>query len=142
MSRRVPLWAVLAIVGVLACGVVIGVAVDRAWLHRRGPGMMGRRGGPSMGPPSAEQREMMRTRLARELSLSPEQSARIDTIMTRQFKAMEEITGPIRPRMDSLFASTRAAIDSVLTPDQREKRAKLSRERGGFRRGFGRPPSP
>jgi Spy/CpxP family protein refolding chaperone len=94
-----------------------------------------------MGPPSAGQREMMRARLARELSLNPEQSARIDTIMTRQFAAMEAITGPLRPRMDSLYASTRAAIDSVLTPEQREKRSRMFRERGASRRGSFGPPS-
>jgi Spy/CpxP family protein refolding chaperone len=144
MTSRVPLWAMVAVVGLIGCGVAIGIAVDRAWLHRRGPGsgMMGRRGGPPMGPPSAEQRDMMRRRLSRELSLTPEQSARIDTIMTRQFTAMESITGPIRPRMDSLFSATRAALDSVLTPEQREKRARMSRGRGSYGRGSFGPPSP
>jgi Spy/CpxP family protein refolding chaperone len=142
VTTRVPWWAVFVTVGLLGCGVAIGVAVDRAWLHRGfrgGSGMMGRRG--PMGPPTPEQRQMMRARLARELSLSPVQAARIDTILTREYRVMESITAPLRPRMDSLYSATRSAIDSVLTPEQRTKRAQLFRSRGGFdRRSFRGPP--
>jgi hypothetical protein len=43
--------------------------------------------------------------------------------------------------MDSLYSATRSAIDSVLTPEQRTKRAQLFRSRGGFdRRSFRGPP--
>jgi hypothetical protein len=75
------------------------------------------------------------------LSLSPVQAARIDTILTREYRVMESITAPLRPRMDSLYSATRSAIDSVLTPEQRTKRAQLFRSRGGFdRRSFRGPP--
>ncbi|MCU0634907.1 MAG: hypothetical protein MUE41_08545 [Gemmatimonadaceae bacterium] len=141
---RMPAWVPLVLVAMLVCGAALGVAADRALLHRSGrlgSGMMD--GGPmrrgSMGPPSEERRRGMRERLARALELTPVQADRIDSIMARQFRALEPLYATMQPQLDSVFASTRAALDSVLTPAQREKRDRLFRERGG-RGGRGRVP--
>ncbi|MCU0646476.1 MAG: hypothetical protein MUF00_00660 [Gemmatimonadaceae bacterium] len=130
-----PAWVPLVLVAMLVCGGAIGVAVDRTLLHRGwrdGRGMMSgpMRRGP-MGPPSAGRRAEMRERIARELGLTPEQQGKVDAILERQFTTLEATYATVRPRLDSIFESTREALDSVLTPAQRETRDRLFRQRGG-----------
>jgi Spy/CpxP family protein refolding chaperone len=139
MTVRSVWWAALALLGVLCSGIVLGVAADRLWLHRgardgRGP-MMSRGPGFMRGPPTPEQRRAVSARIRRELSLTPEQSTQVDAVLTRQFDALEALHREVQPRFDSVFRSSRAAIDSVLTPEQRATREKLFRERWRGRRG-------
>ncbi|HEY9228423.1 MAG TPA: hypothetical protein VIP11_17330 [Gemmatimonadaceae bacterium] len=82
------------------------------------------------GPPG-EMRQQMRDRMARELSLTPEQQHRIDWLTARNFAALEDTRRAFQPRMDSLIHSLRASMDSVLTPAQRAKLDSL-RERDAF----------
>jgi len=93
-----------------------------------------------------DMRQRMRDRMARELSLSPEQQARIDTLTARNFRALEESRRTFEPRMDSLIRTLRASMDSVLTPAQRLTLDSL-RARGTFGPpvgpfGRGAPPLP
>lgn len=135
--------AVIVIALVFLAGLLIGIAGDRLWLTRhwgRGgspgggfaggprdgpggpPGMM--RGGfpPGMSPEhAAERRREVVKRLTRELDLSEAQQHAVDSIMASnegEFRALEQ---EIRPRMRSFLERTRAQIDSVLTPGQRER---------------------
>ena len=135
--------ALLTFVSLAALGV--GIAVDRLVLQshrvdeRRTSGSRGG-GRPPFGPPGRESRGM-RERFARELDLSPQQAARIDSIMEQQMADFRRLRDEMQPRFDSLLAKAQLRIDSLLTPAQRE-RLKLLREREVFgpRGGFGPPP--
>ncbi len=134
--------AALVLVLVLLAGLLIGIAADRLWLTRhwgsrpprgmgfgegrgpRGPGGPGMRGGfpgPMSPERAAERRKEMVRRLTRELDLTTGQQQSIDSIMAgneAEFAAMER---EMRPRMRAFLLRTRGQIDSVLTPEQREK---------------------
>lgn len=128
------LMATLVLVAVLMAGAAAGVVVDRMFLLRRGPRSGGR---PPMGemrgrggPPSPEARKRFSDRLAKELGLTPEQQVKVDTIMTRQFEGMRRASATVQPTIDSLVRAAQASMDSVLTPEQRDKvKAMRSRPR-------------
>ena len=125
------LMASAVLVAVLIAGGAAGVLIDRMFLLRPGGrygnrppmGDMGRRGGP----PSGEGRRRFSDRIAKELGLTPEQQVKVDTIMTRQFEGMRKASASVQPRIDSLVLAAQASMDSVLTPEQREK-VKLLRQ--------------
>jgi Spy/CpxP family protein refolding chaperone len=141
--------ALLAFVALAGLGV--GVALDRTALRpeREGAGdhrpFSGGRDRPPFdgrgGPPSrGREPRGMRDRFAHELDLSPQQSARIDSIMMQQTADFRRIRDEVQPRFDSLLAKAQARIDSVLTSAQREKLKKLrDLEVFGPRGGFGPP---
>jgi Spy/CpxP family protein refolding chaperone len=135
-SRRPPpgpLMAVLVLLLVAIIGGVAGVALDRLVLlpHMfRGPGFG--HGHEPGGPPRDRE---FRARFARDLALSPEQQARIDSIMDRQGRELRAVRGQVQPTVDSIIARTRRQIDSVLTPEQRKKAEEI-------RRKHPRPPGP
>jgi Spy/CpxP family protein refolding chaperone len=118
----------LVVLVALLTGVVLGVVLGRTmgppWGRGHG-GFGGRPGGPgfSWGPrgPSAEDRRAMRQRFDHELNLTPAQSARVDSIMKRRMAAFDSLRQEMQPRMRRMMDSTRAQIDSVLTPEQRTK---------------------
>ncbi len=137
--------AAIVLALVLLAGLLIGIAADRLWLTRhwgrggrpgigfadgpRGgpgrpggpPGMM-RGGFPAMSPEhAAERRREVVKRLTRELDLSEAQQHAVDSIMAAnegEFRALEQ---EMRPRMRAFLEKSRAQIDSVLTPAQRER---------------------
>ena len=130
-SRHLPArtLALAAVIAALLIGVLVGVALDRAVLrHRwwaRGP----------FGPPPAGFMmggpRRLNDRIARELDLTPTQRTRIDSIMARRIRDIEQVRQEVRPRMRQIFAETRAGIDSVLTPAQRERMHALFRRHCG-----------
>lgn len=138
--RGQRLVAALVVALALITGLVLGVAVDHGILLRnRGPfgghpafGMRlgGRRGG---GPP-----ERMRQRLATELGLSASQMTQIDSIMSQEMARRRALDDSMSARMRIFMDSTRAAVDRVLTPDQRQKLAALRAHRDSAR--GSRPP--
>lgn len=147
-------WVAAAVMlAVALAGGAAGVVFDRAVLvPRNAPA---RRGGPpsgfvrgDRGAPSADARKRFSDRMALELSLTPEQQVKVDTIMTRQFAGMEQAREKVRPVIDSLTRAAQASMDSVLTPEQRTKVAEMrSRPQGrggpggrGGRDGRGGPP--
>lgn len=76
-------------------------------------------------------------RFADELGLTQEQRARIDPILEDARERMSELFEPVRPSYRALVDSTRARIETILTPEQvAEYRRLLDREYG---RGHGRP---
>ncbi len=138
--------AAIVLALVLLAGLLIGVAGDRLWLTRHWGGRPGR-GGPGAdftdgprrgpgGPPgifrggmpremspefAAERRHAMVHQLTRELDLTAPQQKAIDSIVAgneAEFQALEQ---EMRPRMKAFLQRTRGQIDSVLTPEQREK---------------------
>jgi Spy/CpxP family protein refolding chaperone len=137
--RSQRLIAALVVALALVTGVVLGVGVDRGILLRnRGPyggrpgfTMRGRRGGPP---------ERMRQRFATELGLSASQMTQIDSIMSQQVTRRRALDDSIGARMRVFMDSTRAAVDRILTPEQRQKLAVLRAHRDSAR--GPRPPPP
>lgn len=128
------------VVGVtLVAGILIGIGLDRAFFVHHVRSVLGsRRFNPPFNiggrGPNAAARQAMRDRFAHDLQLTADQQARIDTIMRRRMAAFDSIQQDSRPRVRALIAATRAQIDSVLTPEQRERYHTLARRRG---RAFG-----
>jgi Spy/CpxP family protein refolding chaperone len=122
-ARKAPGGPVLAVVVILIAilaGGMAGVAADRLILlphMHRGAWHGDFRGGPG-GPPRDRE---FRDRIARELGLAPEQKTRIDSIMDRRGRELRAVRGQVQPQLDSIVTRTRRAIDSVLTPEQRQK---------------------
>ena len=136
-SSRAALAAAAA--AVLLIGALLGVALDRVALRaHRGPHG---RFGPGHGWAGREPGRLD-DRIARELNLTAAQRSRIDSILARRIREMEQVRQEVRPRMAQIFAQTRAEIDSVLTPPQRERMHALfpPRGRGGPPGDAGPPP--
>ena len=137
--------AAIVLALVLLAGFLIGVATDRLWLTRHWGGRGGR-GGPGSfadgprrgpgGPPgifrggmpralspefAAERRRGIVQSLTRELDLTAAQQKAIDSIMAGNEAEFQVLEQQMRPRMRAFLARTRGQIDSVLTPEQREK---------------------
>jgi Spy/CpxP family protein refolding chaperone len=117
-----PLLALLVVVIAVLAGAVAGVAVDRLFLlpHPHRDAWHGG-GGPHGGPGGPPRDREFRNRFARELGLSDQQRIRIDSIMDRQGREMRTVRQRVQPQVDSIVTRTRAALDSVLTPEQRKK---------------------
>lgn len=121
--------AIVVLIVIAVAGAAAGVAADRYVLIPRGIGhtsWVGHRISHRM--PNASKRKAMQDRLARLLGLTPAQRTRVDSIMTNSYTATRSAHESIRPRVDSIFAQTRRAIDSALTPTQRAKLEQLRRD--------------
>jgi hypothetical protein len=117
LSREVAFGLVLLLVGL--AGVMVGVAIERLILYRHYGAEVVREG-----PGSGAARQ-----LPRELGLSPAQQVQVDSILARQMAAYDSLRNEYQPRVRALMLGTRAAIDSILTPAQRERRRAMSRGR-------------
>jgi Spy/CpxP family protein refolding chaperone len=136
-----PWIAALVILLAGLSGGIAGVAVDRLLLlphlFHGGPGERHGRGGPPGGDFSE--------RFARELGLTSDQKARVDSIMDREMRGVREVRAAVQPRLDSIIARTRREMDAVLTPEQRKKAEEMRRRhppRPGPRDGPPSGPSP
>lgn len=135
--------AAALICSVAFAGLAGGVLLDRTLLAPRaavaeppagaGPGIVGD-GAP--GPRVLRLRPS--DRFSEELDLTPLQRARFDSLMERRMQALRALHEATRPRMDSLLETTRAEIDAMLTPEQRQK---LRAMREQVRRGMPGPGS-
>jgi Spy/CpxP family protein refolding chaperone len=120
----------------LVVGGLAGVVVDRSVLipHRIGRPPHGNR-------PFWPSGQMSQDRFVRDLNLTPAQRARFDSIMSRQVARFRSTRERIQPAMDSIVAETRAELDSLLTPAQRDQlRGMRDRNAFGFPFASGRPP--
>jgi Spy/CpxP family protein refolding chaperone len=143
-ARGQRLVAALVVALALVTGLVLGVAVDRrVLLHRSGAfggrAEFGVHEGPRRGGPPPER---MRQRFAADLGLTSAQMAQVDSIMSRQMAERRTLEDTMGARIRVLMDSTRAAVDRVLTPEQRQKFAALRAHRDSARgagrgRGFG-----
>lgn len=138
MSGRGTAAVVLALC--VSVGVIGGVVLDRVLLipHHIGRNPRSPRGSRSLWPAS---QETSRDRLARELALTDAQRVQFDSVLSRQTSRFRATREQIQPQMDSIFEQTRAQIDSILTPAQREQ-LKTIRDRNvfGFPPGLGPRP--
>jgi Spy/CpxP family protein refolding chaperone len=126
-SSRTRVALLLAITFV--AGLAAGVAADRQILAERGTD------GAKQGQEDHRRDRRVRgstiERFADELGLTGEQRAQIDPILEDTRERMDELFEPVRPQYRDLVDSTRARIESVLTPEQvTEYRRLLEREYG------------
>lgn len=115
MSRsKTTVVAVLIVVLTFLAGFAVGMFTDHLLIlwHRRHPV-----------PPFAT--SAMAQRLDRHLDLSDEQRAKIEEILDRRHERMNSIWASVRPRVRAEVEQTNAEIESVLTPEQRAKFAKM-----------------
>jgi Spy/CpxP family protein refolding chaperone len=117
------LFAAIVLLLVGGAGIAIGVAVDRLVLYRHYGAAW------TMEAPSSGAGQAIARQLARELDLTPAQQAKVDSIIARQMVAYDSLRREYQPRVQALMLATRAAIDSILTPPQRERLRAMSRTR-------------
>lgn len=128
---RMRLLAVATLLVTFLAGTLVGAAVESA---RGGdpddaprPGMHdGRRGRPDIfeagGP------------LDERLGLTPQQRDTIRRIVERDRAKADSLFREMRPRLRARYDSTSAAIEAVLTPEQREEFRRFREERRAERR--------
>jgi Spy/CpxP family protein refolding chaperone len=124
-----PLLAALVLLLAAVVGGVAGVVLDR---HVLLPRMFHGDHFPGHRPPRDRE---FRSRFARDLGLSPDQQVRIDSIMDREARELRLLRGRIQPQLNSIIGRTRHQMDSVLTPEQRQRAEEI-------RRRHPRPPGP
>jgi Spy/CpxP family protein refolding chaperone len=112
----------LAVLGVFVVGVAIGIVGTHLFYAQ----MMRRPSGPPgfMGRPFVE-------RLESRLDLTADQRREIDEILRRSREEGENLRHEMQPRLRSLFDSTEAEIEAVLTPEQQEKFRQLRETQRG-----------
>lgn len=118
---------VIAVI-VVALTFVAGIAVGMFSAH-----VMVLRGGHGTPPFPTK---VMVNRLDRHLDLTDVQRVKVQEIIERRHARIAETWSSVRPKVSEEIARTNAEIDAVLTPEQRQKFAKMKMRMG--RRG--RPP--
>jgi len=118
---------------VIASGIA-GAAIDRALIMRNRPS----RGGGGRPPDAGEQhrRTEMLDRMASDLSLTAAQRAGIDSIFRRTDSSLRAIRRETQPRIQQVFAQSKAEVNARLDPAQREKFAKMRPPGRGSRDGY------
>ena len=145
--NRAMLIAALVLLLVGAAGVATGIALERRVLSRHGEIRRGSRGGEfgrggRGGRPAdtLEARKRFRERMIKDLDLTPEQAARIDTIRERQRPHMDSLRAVLEPQLRAAAEATRRQIEAVLTPEQLQKFRARAPGGPGDRRGRGGGP--
>lgn len=147
-TPRSRVMAVLTVVALLGIGLAAGMAVERTTPRRgsdsssRGWRGGGGRGGSPFGmitePVDTASRNRMRARIVKriadDLTLTPSQATAIDAIFARRELQLDSLRARVGPQLDSLRDQMRAAMDSVLTPEQRVKFAETRRRMDSRRR--------
>ena len=119
---RSSLGAALALLLVFGAGIAGGVAMERMWLDGDGRDRVS-------GKDEGEREHTVIERFSEELELTPDQEARIDTILARVRDRMHEMWSEVRPRYRAVVDSARGRIQEVLTEEQAERyRELLKRE--------------
>ena len=117
--------AALVLVLAVVAGGLAGLALDRLVLLPH-----------AFGRPARPDHASFRDRFAQAVGLTAAQQERVDSITTRRFGELRAIREQVRPRVDSVLARMRSEIDSVLTPEQRQRASELRARdhgRGGRR---------
>ena len=123
--RRVVMLLTLALALVAAAGVATGVVLERTVFSRHGDhghgGPGGRRGAAGRG--------QMHERFGHDLGLTKDQETKIDSIFASHRAAIDSARAASEPKIRAIIDQTRREVDSVLTPAQREKmHARMQRE--------------
>ncbi len=124
--------AALVVALALVTGLVLGVAVDRGLLLRGHGGRAAFVGRAPGGRPGAP-RDVVRQHIESELALTPAQKTQVDSILSQQMAKRRALVDSIGVHMHALMDSTRAAVDRVLTPEQRQKLVAIRAHRDSLR---------
>ncbi len=117
--------AILIVAVAFVAGALIGFAGGRVYSMREGPFPRHRA-------------EFVRGRFVDHLSdtlgLTPQQRAQVEKIMERHHERMREISEGMRPQMRQEMEAANREVESLLTPEQREKfqKMKMRMRRRGF----------
>ena len=125
-TKTIIIASIIVLVTFVA-GAFTGIFVDHLLLR-------GHRLGPRAHRAAAH---VMLSRLDRHLDLTDDQEKKIDEILRRRHDRITEMWEGVRPQVSKEIEATNAEIERLLTPEQREKFAKL-RMRLGHREGRGR----
>ena len=131
-ASRVPF--VVGMIAMLCTGVVVGVVLEHTVFHpawRNHDWRGGAIGFLHRGHPGGPR--LLDDRMARVLSLTPAQRVQVDSIMAQSMRRVEQVQQQVRPQMRQIFTETHSRIDSVLTPEQRERLRTMfpPRDKGG-----------
>jgi hypothetical protein len=122
-GARGPWLAGLVLLLAVLVGGLGGVVLDRKVLLPR----MAQHPSSDPGPGPRPRHGEFRSRFAREVGLTAEQKQRVDSIMEQQGRELRAVRRRVQPKLDSIISSTRRALDSVLTPEQRQKAEAIRR---------------
>lgn len=121
------------IIGVIAlCSALAGAAVERSVIQKV---IVPRRPLPApltgrfTREADTRRRLDILDRMTKDLELTPTQRAGIDSVMQHSDSLLHGIRMEIQPRVEQVLANSRAAIDSRLGPEQREKYERMVAER-------------
>ncbi len=115
---NIRLKTTLIIIATLIIGIIFGALLSRAYLHHRI-----RRAFTMVNP------NRFMTFFEQTISPTPEQREQIRKIIQKHTKTVSELQKNLRDGMDSSFESLRKELDSVLTPEQKERLEKMMRGR-------------
>jgi Spy/CpxP family protein refolding chaperone len=118
-TRAFVLLALVATSGALAGVVGDRVLSDRAAVRAAAP--------PA--PPGPRGEARYAERLVGQLELSPAQADAIDEIVAEEQVRVRELSEEVQPRFRAIADDTRDRIESVLTPEQRQRLRELRAER-------------
>ncbi len=135
--RKSRLVAGVVMVAIFLAGGAVGLFLHHALPRHGWPGAG--IAGPPPGP-SPQVKHWMLERLDRDLELTPQQHARIDTVLTRRESDLHALMTEARPRFEAIATRTRAEIRAVLTPAQQEKFARITERVDARRRARGERP--
>ena len=108
----------LIIISTLIIGIIIGALLSRAYLHHRI-----RRAFTMVNP------NRFMIFFEQTISPTPEQREQIRKIIQNHTKNLSELQKNLREGMELSFESLRKELDSVLTPEQKERLEKMMRDR-------------
>jgi hypothetical protein len=132
---RSRLLAGAILLAVFAAGAFGGAALTIAFrsnphgLRHEERVLVGPHGGALPGDPGGMVYLRTREPLDAELGLDDEQRERVQLLMEEQARKAEQLMTDMEPRMKALMDSTNAAIEAVLTPEQRERFQRMREER-------------
>jgi Spy/CpxP family protein refolding chaperone len=122
--RNAKQQALMFLLGAFVTGGALGAAVDRTVA----------RPAPVRYASAAEERKAMRDDVARQLDLTAAQRAMMDSILDERNRQQRALLAPLDGAMDSLRTVARQAIVAQLTPEQRERFARLTAQIDARRR--------
>src|SRR5262245_33247649 len=118
--------AVVTLAIVFVFGAVAGAIWDRVALRRHHSRLIER----VFSPPSESERRKHLAKMAKDLDLTPAQTAAVDTIFAARTRQLDGARVRFEAELQTLMAGTRHQIDSLLTPDQRAKLEAIRRKHG------------
>ena len=105
--------ALVFLLGALLVGGVVGFTADRLIVADR---------------MCRKSKAEWRAQFHRDLGLSVEQAAAVDSLIDRKHQQIAAIMQPIRPQLQAVSDSTRAQISRLLTPDQQQRFEEMRRK--------------